>query len=71
MLGARGARDTAAMADRKKSGPSGKHIRERRILSASPEQWATWGAAAKSHGLTLSAWLRLSADRQATLKTLR
>jgi hypothetical protein len=52
------------------SGPSGHHKNPRRILSASPEQWAAWGAAAKARGLTLSAWLRLAADRQAERKTL-
>jgi hypothetical protein len=53
-----------------RSGPSGAHKAPRRILSASPEQWARWQAAATERGLTLSAWLRLAADRQAERKTL-
>lgn len=52
------------------SGPSGQHKNPRRILSASPEQWARWEAAARERNLTLSAWLRLAADRQAERKTL-
>lgn len=55
----------------RKSAPSGAHKSPRRILSATPEQWARWGDAARTYGLTLSAWLRLAADRQAMLKTLR
>ena len=55
---------------RRPSGPSGSHKSPRRILSASPEQWARWEAAAKARDLTLSAWLRIAADRQAERKTI-
>ena len=60
------------MATKKKaSGPSGKNLGTPILLRAtSAEQKAIWEAAAKSHGLTLSAWLRLAADHQAKRKTL-
>lgn len=51
-------------------GRAGKHKSPRRLLLASPEQWARWQSAAQAHGLTLNAWLRLAADHQATRKTL-
>ena len=52
-------------AKRRASGPSGSHKSPRRILSASPEQWSRWGTHARERNLSLSAWLRLAADRQA------
>ena len=37
---------------------SGAHSSPRRILSASPEQWDKWTAAAKASGLTWAEWCR-------------
>lgn len=43
---------------------SGKHKNPRRLLGATPEQWAAWQAAADAQGLSLNEWLRRAADRQ-------
>lgn len=56
---------------KRQSGSSGAHKNPRKLLSASQEQWVRWEESARSFGLTLSAWLRLAADRQAERKTLR
>jgi hypothetical protein len=61
---------TSSRKKRRPSGPAGPHKNPRRLLSATAEQWARWQAAATERGLTLSAWLRLAADRQAERKTL-
>ena len=52
------------------SGPSGKHTSRRVIVAIPPDRLATYRASAARHGLTLSAWLRLAADRQAEEPTL-
>jgi hypothetical protein len=58
------------MAAKRASGPSGEHRQPRKLLTASPEQWAEYQRAAKQHGLTLNAWIRLACDAQAKRKTL-
>jgi hypothetical protein len=55
---------------RRPSGPSGKHTAHRVIVAIPSDRLAIYRAAAERHGLTLSAWLRLAADRQAERKTL-
>jgi hypothetical protein len=55
---------------RRPSGSSGKHTSRRVIVAIPPDRLAIYRAAADRHGLTLSAWLRLAADRQAERKTL-
>ena len=55
---------------RRPSGPSGKHTSRRVIVAVPLDRLEAWRAAAERHGLTLSAWLRLAADRQAERKTL-
>lgn len=52
-------------ARRRRSGPSGKHTSHRVIVAIPADRLAIYRAAAERHGITLSAWLRLAADRQA------
>jgi hypothetical protein len=56
--------------DRRQSGPSGAHKNPGILLRATPEQRVRWETAARERNLTLSAWLRLAADRQTERKTL-
>jgi hypothetical protein len=39
-----------------------RHTSPRRILSATPEQWAAWDEAAKAHGQRWSTWARAMLD---------
>ena len=39
-----------------------RHTSPRRILSATPEQWAAWDEAARAHGKRWSTWARSMLD---------
>jgi hypothetical protein len=50
---------------------SGKHKNPRRLLGATPEQWAAWQAAAELQDLSLNEWLRRAADAAARKQGFR
>lgn len=52
-----------AMAAKRRSGPSGKHVNPLRQLSQTPEEWEAQDALAAARGMSWAQWARATLER--------